>query len=61
MCKIKKLILISITLPVLLNFAVGKDYEITENSIPMHDGIQLAADLYWPSNYKEGEVYPVLL
>ena len=51
MCKIKKLILISITLPVLLNLAVGKDYEITENWIPMHDDVQLAADLYWPSDF----------
>ena len=41
--------------------AVGKEYEITENWIPMHDDVQLAADLYWPSDYKEGEVYPVLL
>ena len=61
MNKTKQLILISIALPVLLNFAVGKEYEITENWIPMHDDVQLAADLYWPSDYKEGEVYPVLL
>ena len=61
MNKNKQFILISIALPILLNFAVGKEYEITENWIPMHDDVQLAADLYWPSDYKEGEVYPVLL
>ena len=38
-----------------------KAYKITEVWIPMDDGIRLATDIYWPSDFKEGESYPVLL
>ncbi|MEC7859947.1 MAG: CocE/NonD family hydrolase [Pseudomonadota bacterium] len=38
-----------------------KAYKITEVWIPMDDGIRLATDIYWPSDFKEEESYPVLL
>ena len=36
-------------------------YEITGARIPMPDGVQLAADLYWPAGADRSAKYPVLL
>ena len=36
-------------------------YNITTARIPMQDNIHLAADIYWPTGYRKGDVYPVLL
>ena len=36
-------------------------YNITTAQIPMQDNIHLAADIYWPTGYRKGDVYPVLL
>ena len=36
-------------------------YNITTAQIPMQDNINLAADIYWPTGYRKGDVYPVLL
>ena len=38
-----------------------KEYEITEVWIPMSDDVRLAADIYWPADYKQEKTYPVLL
>ena len=33
-----------------------KDYEITEAWISMPDDIRLAADIYWPADYKKEKI-----
>ena len=35
--------------------------EITQAWIPLSDGVQLAADIYWPAGVDEGDRFPVLL
>ena len=41
--------------------ASNKDVEITEVWITMEDGVELAADIYWPAGADKMRRYPVLL
>ena len=55
----KKLILLS-TLLFSINGWADK-YEITEAKITMSDGINLAADIYWPAGVDKKNRLPILL
>jgi putative CocE/NonD family hydrolase len=62
----RKLATVVLAAALLLSCRTGQDagYEITEASIPMPDGVTLAADLYWPPDADpadESRRYPVLL
>lgn len=39
----------------------AQEQQIREITIPMEDGVLLAADLYLPPHYRDGSAYPVLL
>ncbi|MDA9109378.1 CocE/NonD family hydrolase [Woeseiaceae bacterium] len=55
-------VILSLILSILSCMDTGKkDYKITEAWISMPDDIRLAADIYWPADYKKEKKYPVLL